>query len=355
MFSFGLKLIAAFGLGLSWNALAVDLPLVQVPEELVSGDFSEGTRTRLSQNEVSQFYPWLQNAKYELDKAAKDIRTMPLRERLSHLENAVRSAVQISGNRQYQIFMRFALNRGLLLVEELRRHANMNSLGAQENALDILDRSITVGLAFYESDLAFQERAQRGESAVLMVHARFGVAFMNRVHAGVLNVLDATAQYRLLYKLVEMANWDLSRDQDAIRYADIIVEAHNLMTGLPEQPAATDAQNLVMIRNLNTLEIMPRLRRPQTINPTNVQDLVYGSYKDAARRQYWQNFEYSRLNGSVSCANTNGNNEFFYVNSDTLTDGSLPHTAVRRLCSSGDYRRTRFCESTVVCSDEVIQ
>lgn len=353
----GIQVFTAFLLGLAGQVSAVEIPQVQVPEELVSGDFSEGTRTRLSQNDVTQFYPWLQNSQYELDKAAKDIKTMPLRARLPHLEQAVRNAVMLSGTRQYQVFMRFALNRGLLLVDELRRHSNMNALGAQENALDILNRAITVGLAFYESDLAFQQRAQRGDDAIVMVHARFGVAFMSTLQPGILNVLDATAQYRLIYKLVEMTNWDLSRDQDAIRYADTIVEAHNFMTGINENPASTDQQNLVMIREINRLKIMPLLRRPQTINPTNVQDLVYGSYKDAVRRQYWQNFEYSRLNGSVSCASTNGNDQYFYLNSDMENNAEVysMRQRVKSLCSENDYRRIRFCESTVVCSNEVVQ
>jgi len=155
------------------------------------------------------------------------------------------------------MFMRFALNRGLLLVGELRQHADLSALGTHENAIDIIQRSINVGLAFYESDLAFQERLQRGEGDVPMVHARFGVAFMTGMHAGILNVLDATAQYRLLYKMVEMANWDLARDENAVRYADTIVEAHELISAAPENPARSDVDNLRLIRQLNTLRIMP--------------------------------------------------------------------------------------------------
>jgi len=148
----------------------------------------------------------------------------------------------------------------MLLVDELERHVNMNEIGAQENLLDILDKSIKVGLDFYESDLSFQERAQSGDSSVTLPYARFGVAFMQAMYPAIVNVLDAGAQYRLLYKLVEMVNWDLSRDSHAAQYAETIVDAYDTTTAMPEQPLADDRANLRLIRMLNGLRIInPRI------------------------------------------------------------------------------------------------
>jgi len=168
----------------------------------------------------------------------------------------VRGVVDRSGSRQYQMFLRFALNRGMLLVDELERHVNMNDIGAQENLLDILEKAIKVGLEFYESDLAFQQRAQAGNTAITLPYAQFGVAFMRAMYPGVVNVLDASAQYRLLHKLIEMVNWDLSRDANANRYAETIVETHEMTVDLPEQPLSDDRANLRMIRRLNGLGII---------------------------------------------------------------------------------------------------
>ena len=242
---------------LSFSALAVnELPRIDAPSELSSGAYAEGTMTQLTPAEVAEFLPWAQNAQNQLNRALTQARSMPLRDRLFHIERAVRAVVNRSGDRQYQMFMRFALNRGMLLVDELEKNIDMEEIGSQESALDILQRSIQVALSFYESDLSFQQRAQGGDTATTLNYASFGASFMQGMYPGVLNVLDATAQYRLLYKLVEMVNWDLSRDAQAARYAEAIVEAYEISQDLPETPDRNDKTNLRLIRRLNGLKII---------------------------------------------------------------------------------------------------
>jgi HEAT repeat protein len=250
-------IIPALFFTLSFSAIAnVEIPRISAPVELVSGEFAEGTLTRLSDAEVAEFLPWAQNAQNQLNRAMKQAQSIPLRERLPHIERAVRSVVSRSEGRQYQMFMRYALNRGLLLVDELEKNSDMDEIGAQESALDLLQRSIQIGLSFYESDLNFQRRAQSGHTTTVLENARFAAAFMQGMYPGVINVLDATAQYRLLYKLVEMVNWDLSRDAQAQRYAEVIVEAHEMTVDIPEIPLNDDKANLRLIRRLNSLRIM---------------------------------------------------------------------------------------------------
>ena len=250
-------IIPALLLTLSFSAIAdISVPEISAPAELVSGEFAEGTLTRLTDAEVAEFLPWAQNAQNQLNRAMKQAQSIPLRDRLAHIERAVRSVVSRSEGRQYQMFMRYALNRGLLLVDELEKNSDMDEIGAQESALDILQRSIQIGLSFYESDLNFQRRAQSGNTTTVLENARFASAFMQGMYPGVLNVLDATAQYRLLYKLVEMVNWDLSRDAQAQRYAEVIVEAHEMTVDIPEIPLNDDKANLRLIRRLNSLRIM---------------------------------------------------------------------------------------------------
>lgn len=251
------KLLAVLALSFSLQALAqVSLPRIDAPEELTGGTFEEGTITRISDAEIAEFLPWAQNAQNQLNRALNTARSMPLRDRLPHIERAVKSVVNRSGSRQYQMFMRFALNRGLLLVSEMQSHMNMEEIGAQENALDILQRSIQVALSFYESDLSFQNRAQNGEASTVLSYARFGLLFKDNLLAGVINVLDAKAQYRLMYKLVEMTNWDLSRDAHANSFADSIVEAYELLQDLPAEPVADDRAGLRLIRRLNALKLL---------------------------------------------------------------------------------------------------
>lgn len=235
---------------------SLEVPQIAPPAELVTGDYAEGTMTRLGDAEVAEFLPWAQNAHNQLNRALTQARSIPLRDRLYHIERAVKAVITRSGDRQYQMFMRFALNRGMLLVDELEKNMDMEEIGSQENALDILQRSIQIGLSFYESDLNFQNRAQAGSTATKLNYAQFGTAFMQGMYPGVVNVLDATAQYRLLYKLVEMVNWDLSRDSEAARYAEVIVEAYELGQDIPETPETDDKLNLRLIRRLNGLRII---------------------------------------------------------------------------------------------------
>jgi hypothetical protein len=62
--------------------------------------------------------------------------------------------------------------------------------------------------------------------------------------------------YRFLYILVQMVNWDLSRDADTAKYAETIVEAHEMTVDLPEQALNHDKDNLRLIRRLNSLRII---------------------------------------------------------------------------------------------------
>jgi hypothetical protein len=242
-------------LSLSLNAVA-DLPRIDAPRELVQGEFAEGTVTQLSAAEIAEFLPWAQNAHNQLSRALTNTRSLPLRDRRPLLERAIKSVVMRSGDRQYQMFMRFSLNRGLLLVSEMEKHMNMEEIGAQENALDILQRSINVALSFYEGDLSFQRRSQNGALAIELSYARFASSYMTQMYPGVLNIFDSQAQYRLLYKLIEMVNWDLSRDAHALNYAETIVEAHEALTDLPDAPLAESKANLRLIRRLNMLRIL---------------------------------------------------------------------------------------------------
>lgn len=286
------KLLTVLALSLSLQAFSqVTLPRIDAPEELAAGTFEEGTITRISESEIAEFLPWAQNAQNQLNRALTSSRSMPLRDRLPHIERAVKSVVNRSGSRQYQMFMRFALNRGLLLVSEMQSSMNMQEIGAQENALDILQRSIQVALSFYESDLSFQNRAQSGNNSTELRYARFGLLFKDSLLGGVINVLDAKAQYRLMYKLVEMTNWDLSRDPHANSFADSIVEAYELQQDLPVEPLADDRANLRLIRRLNALKILTLVTpagevRRQGSTPTPTPSVPIGNISRVASPRY---------------------------------------------------------------------
>ncbi len=276
--------VASLTLGLFFVGSAIaapkDLPNVQAPRELteVGSEYAEGTITRLSAEDISVFIPFAQNAKSVLTKALADAATMPVRQQVTHLSNTMRAVVRNSGQRQYQTFMRFALNRTLLLVEELRKEADFSVPGTLENALDLQVRGISVALRFFESDLAYQRRERSGGDSVNIKHAAFGAAFAASSLRSIQNVYDASAQYRLLYKTLEMFNWDVTRDRHAVEVADTIVDIYNTLSSLQETPAADDQENILSIRRLSLL-----------ITPvTNVESIIAQAEsraEEAVRRQ----------------------------------------------------------------------
>lgn len=231
------------------------LPEVPAPRELteVGSEFAEGTITRLSDQDVSVFVPWAQNAQSVLTKALKDIETMTVQQQVRHLTAIIKSVVKNSGQKNYQMFMRFALNRTLLLVQELTLQSDWNVPGTSENVLDLQIKGINLALQFYESDLAYQRRVNRGNDSVNLSYAMFGSAFGKTMLQSIQNITDASAQYRLLYKTLEMINWDFSRDSIAIEFSDTIVEIYNTLNILPEQPSNNDFESVLAVRRLNVL------------------------------------------------------------------------------------------------------
>jgi hypothetical protein len=270
------------------------LPEIPAPRELTetSSDFAEGTITRLSDQDVSQFLPWAQNAQSVLTKAIRDAETMTVQNQVRHLTAIMKSVVRHSAQKNYQMFMRFSLNRTLLLVQELMAQADWSVAGTVENVLDLQVRGIQLALEFYESDLAYQRRAARGQNTVTLEHARFGAAFGKTMLASIQNVTDASAQYRLLYKTLEMINWDFSRDAQAIEIADTIVEIYNTLNTLEERPGNDDYQTVLAIRRLNVL-----------LDPVHAVDrTILMSKEKEARRQIEEQKRIDELEHKYICA-----------------------------------------------------
>ena len=151
------------------------------------------------------------------------------------------------------MLMRFALNRGLMLSEELLKEADLNNAGVVENQLDILSRSIDVALHVHESDLSYQRRVSTGNNIVNINYASFGVTLGQSYIAAARNIFDASAQYRVMYKAYEMMNWDLSQDRNAKDYSEVIVDIYRTLERLSDIPSRNDIENIKNTRVLNYL------------------------------------------------------------------------------------------------------
>ncbi|MGE3608926.1 MAG: hypothetical protein AB7I27_05020 [Bacteriovoracaceae bacterium] len=252
-----------------WALPSDPLPQINPPKELVEvgGQFAEGTSTKLSEKDIALFIPWAQSAQSVLNKALTDIENMPLEEQVKHLQATIQNVVRSSGTKNYQMLMRFALNRTLLLLQELSKEADWHSSAIQANALDLSVSGIKTALQFYESDLAFQQRIADSTSTINPQYASFAKSLGTSLLGSIKSINDASAQYRLLYKTYEMVNWDLSRDDQAQDYSDTIVRNYKLLSSMDENPSKDDSLNVKSIRKLFTLDLDFKISQPVPKTP----------------------------------------------------------------------------------------
>ena len=249
-FKLAALLIGSF---LSFSTFAVDLPVVAPPEEFQSGEFAEGTMTEMSPQDVQRFLPWAENAQKTLADALKESKRLPLAEKVAFLENEIQTVVRGSGNKSYQMFMRYSLTRGLLLTKILKEESDIRDIGILENHLSILVSSIDLARKFYESDFSSQNN-QSEEKFKAPAHVDFAREMGRTYLYHALSIFDISAQYRVYYKVLEMVNWDLAQDPRASdpKNAEIIVDIYKTLQRLPKKPHA-EADLLPHIKTMNFL------------------------------------------------------------------------------------------------------
>ena len=226
------------------------LPDVKKPAELSSGEFEEGTLVSLTEDEVETFEVWAINLESLLYQSLKDSMNKPINERVEFIENEIKNIVRSSGKKKYQTLMRFALNRGMLLNKILLDESDINVRGTVENQIDILVKSIDIAREFYQSDLDFHMQVQSLDDPVQIQYAQFGLRFARKMFFAAINIFDASAQYRVLYKILEMLNWDIVQDSHSILYSEVIIDIYRLLESFDEMNVIDDQLNLKRVRQM---------------------------------------------------------------------------------------------------------
>ncbi len=233
----------------SFAALATDLPQIHKPAELEAGEFAEGTLTTLNTQEIGDYIPWANNAKKLLQDALTDSKRLRLEEKVEFLKNEIKSVVRESSPKKYQMLMRFALNRGLLLADIVERETEYKDPGMILNEIAILKTAIKTSFEFYESDLEFQKKVSEGKGTVVVPQADLGLMLAQRMLKISPEIFDASAQYQFMKKTFEMLNWDLSQDADSKKYAEQIVDIYKFTSKMPAN-AKNDEEAIKHVRSL---------------------------------------------------------------------------------------------------------
>lgn len=252
------------------TSLALTLTTLLLSLPSFAGGYSEGTLVKLDDKTIAEFKPWASNSKRRLQEILQDIQSMPSQERLAFLTREMKEVKDSSGHRTFQSFMRFALNRALLLsktiqiesqkslVTKRKQKIKRSRLIALRNQSDlvriqVLKTGAQMAISFYQSDLNYQKSAKKEQTKSQESFAKNGLLMAQKHLMNGRLIGDASAQFQYLYLSFEMLNWDLAQDQSSKNYATSIVRIYRTLKKLNPKFKASDKEYLSKIRELYLL------------------------------------------------------------------------------------------------------
>jgi hypothetical protein len=227
------------------HAIASDeiiLPVISKPAQL-----DEGTQRTLTQSQINELLPWTKNSRIALIDLLEELNDISsIKDRIEHLDNGIKSVVSESSSSS-ELFMRYVLNRALVLQETLKKETNENTIGIADVKFRVLLTSVKMAIKYYDID------AKTLSNQSNMNFASFGAVYSSFLIDLNKSVFDASAQYTIHKIILEWLSWDLYRDLENKSYASQIVQISTFMKTLPASKI-TDTQSLVYIRKMRNLE-----------------------------------------------------------------------------------------------------
>ena len=151
-----------------------------------------------------------------------------------------------SAPKRSELFLRYALNRGVYMSRILAQEAGEEVLNVKVTRIRILERSISLALQFYQNDIRFltageDPRLSRGE---------FALAWITLNQELARSIQDASAQYELYRFGLERLQVDLGKSTEREGHSvDIIrIEKQLQLQKLLNLKDLSDQQLLVQIR-----------------------------------------------------------------------------------------------------------
>lgn len=134
--------ILLFILGFEQSTFAeeVILPKMSKPAYL-----EEGTQRVLTQEQINELLPWAKNSKITLTDLLDEIKDLPMDQKIAHLNQGIQSVVA-EGRSTSELFMRYILNRGLVLEETIKNETEDRAVGVADVKLRILVKSMQMAL-----------------------------------------------------------------------------------------------------------------------------------------------------------------------------------------------------------------
>lgn len=217
------------------------IPVVTKPTELL-----EGTETKLSESQIQELLPWAHDAKFFLKDLMENIQTLNSKDKHERLIEGIKYVVKESSPKNNELFMRYILNRSLVVDDILTREMTADAVGTIDIKIQILKKSIEMAMKYFDLDI------KRFDQKTLPDFATFGndyFKFLNQINK---SIFDASAQYTIYRMALDWVKWDLNRDLNNKGYAPAIVKIHHALKLYKEKPG-NDADSIAQIRQLKRL------------------------------------------------------------------------------------------------------
>lgn len=240
------------------KADGVVLPKITAPAAL-----QEGTERVLTAQQIEELLPWAKNTKSELLNLLENVQGLSSQDKLEKLVEGIKSVVPSSAPKNSELFMRYALNRGLVVYESLSKELDADAVGTIDAKIRILTASINMALNYYDNDLKLMDKKKSA------TFASFGIEYFEFLYELNKSIFDASAQYVIQRTALEWLQWDLYRDLNNQAFASQIIKINS---GLKTFQAAKvkDSQAITFIRRMK--QISSELKLRETLEQINQQE-----------------------------------------------------------------------------------
>lgn len=308
----------------------VILPMTQAPSSL-----DEGTQQNLTQAQIDEILPWAKNSKVFLNDILDNLHLLGADDKIDRLTNGIKHVIQESGSKSSETFMRYSLNRALVINEILKKEMTSTAIGTLDVQIRLLEHSIKMSIRYYDTDMDIINKK------ISAPYALYGIDYFNFLNELNKSIFDASAQYCIERTALAFLQWDLYRDLNNKAFAPQIVKINNSLKLLPIDKKLEDSQSLAYVRQMKSIskqlkiyDSLSELDKSILLKRSNDENALKESLKQQQQDQISQaESEKSRKNHTPQIPSfskgtevllTNSSNEYRVGNIDTVfSDGKI--------------------------------
>jgi hypothetical protein len=264
-------------------------PLISKAEDMVLPVISkpaileEGTQRELTAAQIAELLPWAKDSKNFLTDLLDNVQGLTMTDRVDRLVEGIKSVVAQSAPKNSEMFMRYALNRALVISNTIDHEMSADSVGFIDAKSRVLTMSIKLALKYYDTDIA-----KLNNNKTSSPYAAFGVEYFTFLTELNKSIFDASTQYNIQRTSLEWLQWDMYRDLNNASFAASIIKINNALRTFP-LAKLNDAQSISYIRQMKKvseqLNVLPkRVESTNTVVTTktdNYADAHSGKYKSS--------------------------------------------------------------------------